>query len=125
MSFDLYIWREQYPITAEHAAKICQQLADGRDGVVEPDARVLDFRKELADRFPDLEGLSDHELESSPWNMSPDATPSRVVLCMSWSSADEALAFILGLADRHGLICFDPQGGEVDNPKTAYPWAKY
>jgi hypothetical protein len=74
MSFDLYVWREQHPITAEHANTICQQLAQGRDDVVEPDTRVLAFHQELTDQFPGLEGLSDEELESSPWNMTPSHT---------------------------------------------------
>lgn len=119
MSFDLCVWREQHPITAEYAAKVYAHLMDGHDDVVEPDPRVLAFRDELAGRYPDLEALSVQELESSPWNMSPDATSRRVLLCMSWSSADEAVLFILELADRLGLVCFDPQGGQVHNPKVA------
>lgn len=119
MSFDLYIWREQHPITAEHANTICQELAEGRDDAVEPDTRVLAFHQELTDQFPDLESLSDEELESSPWNMNPDATSSRVILCMGWSSADEVSQLILELADRHGLVCFDPQGGQIHNPTQA------
>lgn len=98
MSFDLYIWRERHPITDERAAELCRQLGDGRDDVVDPDARVLAFRDELAGRFPDLESLSVDELESSPWAMSPDATPRRVILCMSWSRLDGAVSFVLELA---------------------------
>ncbi|WP_326949844.1 hypothetical protein OG439_14330 [Amycolatopsis sp. NBC_01307] len=119
MSFDLYIWRERHPITDERAAELCRQLGDGRDDVVDPDARVLAFRDELAGRFPDLESLSVDELESSPWAMSPDATPRRVILCMSWSRLDGAVSFVLELAGRHGLVCFDPQSQRVHNPQTA------
>jgi len=118
MSFDLYIWSSRQPVTSDRAQEIFRLLADGHDDAVEPDDRVLALHRELIDRYPPLETLGDTELESSPWTMSPDATDRRVVLCMSWSTAAEASPFVLELAKQHGLVCFDPQSGQIHQPDT-------
>lgn len=115
MSFDLYLWREPSPITAARAAAVLDRLAEGDDEAVRPDARNLAFHADLLERFPALETLSDAGMEASPWNMSPDATDRRVILCMAWSTAAKTSAVVLDLARRHGLVCYDPQSSQIHN----------
>lgn len=81
-----------------------------------PDDAVLAFHEELIARFPGLESLGVDDLDGSAWSMSPDATSSRVVLCMAWSRVAETMPFVLELAGRHGLVCFDPTAGVVHDP---------
>jgi hypothetical protein len=128
MSFDLYVWREVQPITAERASRVHGQLAGGHTDLVEPDPRVDAFYRELIARFPPLEDLSDEELDSSPWSVSPgDAgrypgMPLRYVgASIRWSRAQDVSAHMVHLAKRHGLVCFDPQAGRVHNPAEPAP----
>lgn len=51
--------------------------------------------------------------------MSPDVTPDRVILCMSYSQAPQTTTGILELASRHRLVCYNPQSGHVHHPAQA------
>src|SRR5690349_16784587 len=114
VSYDLYLWAEPNPITAEQAGDICARLADGDDTSTTPAARHLEFAAELVTHYPRLEDLTD--FDDSPWNMSPDATDRRVFLCMGLSQAAEAGPRILELADRYRLVCYDPWTRQVHHP---------
>lgn len=116
MSFDLYAWGSPQPATAEQAERICRELAAGNTISVSADARVQGFAQELLGRFPPLESLADEELEASPWSMTPEISASHVIMTISWSRAQEAAEFVLALAARQGLVCFDPQASVVHNP---------
>ena len=119
MSYDLYLWATPNPVTAEQADDICHRLADGDEESTAPAARLLEFAAELATHYPDLEDLTD--VDDSPWNMSPDATEHRVILCMGLSQASEAGPRILELADRYGLVCYDPSVRQVHHPAQTTP----
>lgn len=115
MSFDLGVWYEPGPVTARHAADVYDRLAKGEDDVVAADKRNLAFHAELIARFPRLETLSDEDLGASPWSVSPDANDRRVILSMGWGRAADTARAVLELAERHQLVCFDPQTGRVHN----------
>lgn len=103
VSYDLYLWAEPNPVTAEQAGDICTRLAEGDETSTTPTDRHLEFAAELVTaHYPRLEDLTD--LDDSPWNMSPDATDRRVVLCMGLSRAAEAGPRILELANRYSLV---------------------
>ena len=109
MSFDLYVWGSPRPATAQQAERICHELAAGNSRSVSVDARVRGFAQEMLGRFPALESLADEEMEISPWSMTPEVSASHVIMTISWSRAPEVAEFVLGLAARQGLVCFDPQ----------------
>lgn len=119
VSFDLYLWASPSPVTASQAAAICHCLAEGDQSVTTPDPRLLEFASELTARYPRLEDPTSPD--DSPWNMSPDVTPERVILCMSFSQSPQISPSILELADRHGLVCYDPQVGHVHHPAQPTP----
>lgn len=119
VSYDLYLWAEPNPVTAEQAGDICNRLADGDEASTTPTARHLEFAAELVTHYPRLEDLTD--VDDSPWNMSPDATDRRVILCMGLSRAAEAGARILELADRYSLVCYDPSTRQVHHPAQTTP----
>ena len=121
VSYDLYLWHGPQPVTTQQATAVCHQLARSQNDTVVPDTAVLAFHRELIERFPPLETLGDDETDDSPWNMSPDATADRVILCMGLSRASQIGPFILELAERHRLVCFDPSTGVVHNPPPIRP----
>jgi hypothetical protein len=118
VSFDLYAWGSPQPATAKQAERICHELAAGNSGSVNADARVRGFAQELLGRFPALESLADEELEASPWSMTPEISASHVIMTISESRAQEVAEFVLGLAARRVLVCFDPQASVAHNPPS-------
>jgi hypothetical protein len=116
VSFDLYVWHQAQPLTADRAARIYHQLAQGKADTVLPGPEISAFHRDLTTRFPDLERLDDEGLDSSPWAMSPTVEPSHVITMIGWSRAQEMTAVIVELAAQHGLICFNPQVGQVYHP---------
>jgi hypothetical protein len=119
VSFDLYLWATPSPVTADQASDICSRLARGDQSATTPRPRLLEFAGELVARYPRLEDLTDPA--GSPWSMSPDATPERVILSMGFSRAPEVSPDILRLASQHGLVCYDPQARQVHHPAQATP----
>jgi hypothetical protein len=119
MSYDLYLWAEPNPVTADQALKICHRLADGDQSATMPEARLLEFTGDLVAEYPRLEELTD--LDDSPWNMSPDATAHRVILCMGLSKASIIGPRILELAERYSLVCYDPSTQQIHHPAQTTP----
>lgn len=119
MSYDLYLWAKPSPVTADQADVICHRLADGDQSATTPDPRLLELAGDLVARYPRLEDPTD--LDDSPWNMSPDATDHRVILCMGLSQASKVGPSILELADQYSLICYDPSTRQVHHPAQATP----
>jgi hypothetical protein len=121
VSFDLYLWASPSPVTADQAERICERLDEGDQVATEPSPRLLEFAGELMARYPRLEDLDHAVIEDSPWRVSPDVSSERVILCMGFSKAAEISREVLELASRHGLVCYDPQAGEVHHPAQAGP----
>lgn len=115
MSFDLWVWREDGPVTAEAAGEKYDAL-DEQEPEGEPDERVTAFYKELTDRYPELYVLTDDDVDSSPWSDDPGISAAGVFLCIVWSRAEEMLSSVIALAARHGLVCFDLGADVVYNP---------
>lgn len=119
MSFDLWVWREDDPVTAGQALVKYRWLTaeedwSGPEPEMVPDDRVGAFHAEICRVHPPLEELVDGE---SPWSMSPFLVPDNyVALCMGYSHAPKAALTIIETAERHGLVCFDPQAVHVHNP---------
>jgi hypothetical protein len=113
MSFDLGVWRESMPVTAESAARTYGRLLDGVVDGAEPDARVTAFYEELTARFPELCDLQEEDIESSPWMAGLDVSPAHVIMTISWSRAGEIALIVQELAAAHELLYFDPQKGTV------------
>jgi len=119
VSFDLYLWASPSPVTADQAGAICRRLAEGDQSATTPSPRLLDFASELVARYPQLEDVA--APEDSPWRMSPDVSPERVILCMGFSQAPEISPGILELASLHDLVCYDPQARQVHHPAQPAP----
>ncbi len=117
VSFDLAIFLASEVATLDEARSRHEQLCD-EPNESPPSADVARFLDDLRERWP---GETDDELEESPWATWPlesQADSRGVHLNMVWQNARESAAAIAHLAERNGLVVYDPQ---ADDLPTA-PW---
>ncbi|BBH66117.1 hypothetical protein ACTI_28020 [Actinoplanes sp. OR16] len=95
MTFDLYVWHEPAPISADAAeAKV-------REGRFRAHPAVPAFRDDLLRRFPPQQA-------PGVWTMTPDTSDSVLALSCVWSRAGEFGDAVRTLAAEHGLVCYEP-----------------
>lgn len=78
-------------------------------GPSEPATEIAAFMTELTDRYPRLESLPDEERMASPWSGDFDVSDDQVRIAMGGHQCPDAVEFIMELAEKHGLVCFDPK----------------
>ena len=118
MSFDLAVWFEPASITNEEAAQKYLRLAEGDVADATEHPGVERFLQELSARYPDLDELPEEEIDDSPWSCGFDRSGAHILMCMRWSVSTEVLDLIAALAEKHGLVLYDPQGSEVHLPSA-------
>lgn len=111
VSFDLLVLAVEPAASLDVVREMvddCTGLAH-RDG--ELDQRIVSFYQELCARFPDHPPYD----PESPWMSAPLAVGiDHVSMNISYSPrGSAAVDVVLGLAERHGLVIYDPQGDEV------------
>ncbi|SIN44498.1 hypothetical protein [Micromonospora cremea] len=118
MGFDLVVLAVEPSATAD----VVRQMADHctgmehRDG--ELDQRIVSFYEELRARFPDHPPYD----PESPWMSAPLAVGiDHVSMNISYSPrGNAAVDVVLDLAERHGLVIYDPQFDEVFGLREDY-----
>jgi hypothetical protein len=115
VSFDLGVWFEPEPITAAEAAAKYERLCDGDLAGVVDNERVTAFYQALTARYPELTDQPETDLDG-PWSTTLDRSAGHVIMPIIWPRAAEMRTVVRELAAEHGLVCFDPQTGDVDNP---------
>ena len=118
MSFDLAFWHEARPITSEQAVHVYWQLCDEDYSVVKPHEAVALFLQDLTQHYPPIDNLSEEEVDESPWSCAWDVSPGSVIVCMTWPSGRALAPFFIQMANRHNLVCYDPQRAEVYLPPS-------
>jgi hypothetical protein len=116
VSFDLAVWFESAPITNEDATQKYLRFAEGDVADAAEHPGVERFLVELSARYPDLDELPDDQIDDSPWSCGFDRSGAHVLMCMRWSVPKEVVDLIAALAEKHGLVLYDPQGSEVHLP---------
>ncbi|MBB2945497.1 hypothetical protein FB565_005230 [Actinoplanes lutulentus] len=92
MSFELFVWHEPAPISADAAeAKV-------REGIFRSHPAVPKLRDELLRHFP----------PQGVWAATPEESDSLLALSCVWSRAGEFGDAVRTLAARHGLVCYEP-----------------
>ena len=78
--------------------------------------RVYRFYCQLTSHYPELEMMTDEEMESSPWACALEVAEDHVIMSLLKEWYADAFPLILTLAGVYGLICYDPQTAEVHVP---------
>ena len=125
MSFDLGVWYSPRSLDATAAGLVYHALAEGvelpGDAPVAASPRVPAFITALGHRYPDLDTLDDAEVDRSPWAGGFEVSECHALLSLRWTAPDEVVLTITALAADHGLVLYDPQGGEVHLPPSLQP----
>ncbi|MGN9920232.1 hypothetical protein [Micromonospora palomenae] len=111
MSFDLLVLAANPAVSLDVVRDMvdhCTGLAH-RDGELDP--RIAAFYEDLREQFPDYPPYD----PQSPWMLAPLAVGiDHVSMAISHSPrGTEAVKTVCRLAERHGLVIYDPQGHEV------------
>ena len=103
------------PDDVREMADHCTDM-EHRDG--ELDQRIVSFYEELRARFPDHPPY----YPEPPWMSAPLAVGiDHVSMNISYSPrGSEAVDVVVHLAERHGLVIYDPQGDEVTGLRQDY-----
>jgi hypothetical protein len=107
MSYDIAIWFNQKPVSANEALAHYKKLCDGDIDNGESSPKVKKFLSEMNQLYKDD--------DEKPWS-DPDVSKHHVLLSLTYSSLSEVIPTAKQLAAKHGLICYDPQTTEVSNP---------
>ena len=116
MSFDLGVWDAERPPRVAEAEARYEQLCEGSDPAEAPSARVTAFVEECERRWP---GGDDDGFDESPWASWPltgQRTPTGLVANIVPGAATEMFGEWAEMAERHGLVLYDPQSGVVKIP---------
>src|SRR5258708_35288093 len=122
MSYDLGVWYADRPLGDAEAGVIYRAFCRDtlRLGGYSP--QISAFYLEPVHRSPELHAFPEERVDEGVWNVSPlDRSGMHVLLPMAYSRADEVVPFVRALADKHGLVCFDPQEGRVYLPSSLRP----
>jgi hypothetical protein len=119
VSFDLGFWREvRSPDPTEASATYLRLLRRDTAGL-EPSDAIQDFLSEVTKRFPEIDDIEDEdELEECPWTCAFDKSTCHVIVTMRWGCEEDVAPWLIETANRHGLVCFDPQAGETHAPEA-------
>lgn len=118
MSFDLAVMNVESRISSEAAADIYGELCDGNYDVLKPSVKIDAFYQELITRYPDIESYSDDDVDECPWSVEIDVSDGAVMMCIVWSRVEEVAPFVMRLAEKHGLACYDPQDDKLHLPPS-------
>ncbi len=89
------------------------------------------FLNELTDRYPRLDSLPTEDRAKSPWTGEFDVRPDQALIALGGSECADAVELVLELAEKHGLVCFDPKtrsiltappGIHVERPAETAIW---
>ncbi|WP_229072098.1 hypothetical protein [Actinoplanes sp. DH11] len=106
MSFELYVWHEPAPISADIAEAKVRRWAD--EQMFTPHESVSALRAELLRRFP----LSD--VGKGVWDRPPNESDAVLALSCVWSRAGEFGEAVRDLAAAYGLVCYEPRSHILD-----------
>lgn len=123
MSYGLGVWHSAKAISQTEAAELYAKLCEE---TWVPSGHHIDlytFYDQLTSRYPEVEAVSDDDLDSCPWACTSERSGAHVILWMRPEKSAEVLPEILRLAENYGLVCFDPQASKLYLPSHLQPTA--
>jgi hypothetical protein len=109
VSYDLAVWVEPEPTTGASGEATFEYLFRRyfeEDWPTEPVDPVAAFVEALLTRWPE-------DTEDNPYSSGISASGPIAYITLSYSRANEVRLYTTELAARFGLVCFDPQTGQM------------
>ena len=116
MNFYLGVWSGESVPFGLDARTWYAALVEGRAAATGFHAGVYGFHQELTRRYPDVDMVAEEDLDACPWACALDVSDHHVLMALLPDRYPGMLPLVLHLADRHGLVCFDPQNSQVHLP---------
>ena len=115
MRLEIGVFVTETPLTDKDALQRYRAHRGERnpDRSGEPAPGIAAFVTDLTDRYPRLESLPEEDRTESPWSGDFDVSDRQVVIAMGGSQCADAVDSIMELAEKHGLVCFDPKTRSV------------
>ena len=116
------MWHSETDLSAKEASKLYLRLCKQESVPAEQHGHVAAFHSELCGRYPEIDTLPEEEVDTCPWSYAHDKPGFHVIMCLNYGGELEiASQFVMDLAAKHGLVCFDPQGPNVYLPPDLKP----
>jgi hypothetical protein len=109
VGFDLGVWDADKPPRVAEAHRRYEQLTRGEDPAATPSPRVDAFAEECRRRWPGEQG-------GAAGPVSTTRTPSGLLAHIEPDEAAMLFGAWAEMAERHGVVMFDPQSGIVVIP---------
>jgi hypothetical protein len=116
MSFDLAVWHSPRNVTTEEAGQLYVTLCESDSQAVVSHPAMDAFYEELIARYPEIDTVPDDRIDDHdycPWSCALDHGPGHVLMPCVWSQAENVNEFVHALAEKHGLVVYNPQHGRV------------
>ncbi|GAA1687739.1 hypothetical protein GCM10009745_35680 [Kribbella yunnanensis] len=109
MSYDLVVWAGERPADGDALEELYEELMelqeDNDDDETPPNPRLVEFANALLARWPEASA-------GGPWVVEPliaDAVGDLFPFGVQFEYAGEVAEYAAVLAEKHGLVLFDPQ----------------
>ena len=113
MGFDQGGWRSDNSLGRKEAGEIYVRLCGGSTVSSGNSPKVSAFYDEITRRYPEIDTLSEDEVDGSPWACRLDRSGKHVLMAIVPSRAEELVEVVSVLARRYQLLCFNPQSDDV------------
>jgi hypothetical protein len=121
MSYDLALFSTKVGTTNEEVAAYYVTCCEGEVLDASADRALECAFAEISECYPDLDALSDDQVDDSPWSCGFEKGPRHLFMYMRWSRSEDMSEFISQVAGKHDVILFDPQGSDSFRGKKKLP----
>lgn len=118
MSFDLAVWYEDAPLSHQEAAAKYEALSRNEDIGLAEHRGLAAIHEDLVARYSMRDSSADVDRHQTIWSAAPKIVANAVRLSIVMSAATAVGPIVRGLAEREGLVYFDPQRGRARLPST-------